>query len=124
MEAYPDKLRDLVLDAYDEGMPTKQVAERFKVSRSWARRVKQRLREQGLRGAIRQEKHGPDPTLDAGHRRQLAALVRRTPDATLAELTDQLDLPVSTSTVWRALAGLRLSLKKSPCMPASRTART
>lgn len=60
MEAYSTKVRELVLGAYDQGTKTKGIAETFKVSRSWARRVKQRLRECGLRTAI-QQKHGPDP---------------------------------------------------------------
>ena len=45
MEAYPNKVRELVLSAYAEGTKTKEIARTFKVSRSWARRVKQRLLE-------------------------------------------------------------------------------
>ena|SRR5688572_13270699 len=123
MEAYPTKVRELVLGAYDEGTETKQIAEQFKVSRSWARRVKQRLREQGLRGAI-QQKHGPNPKLTPVHRQQLAALVQKTPDATLAELKEQLAMPVSASTIARALTDMKLTLKKSRCTPASKTDRT
>jgi transposase len=124
MDAYPSKVRELVLDAYDQGVPTKQVAQRFKVSRSWARRVKQRLREHGLRVALSQDKRGPDPKLDADRRRELAAAVAQAPDATLAELRRDLRLPVSVSTIARALSDLRLTLKKSPSAPPSRTART
>ena len=32
MEAYPDKLRELVLECYDEGLETAEIAKRFKVS--------------------------------------------------------------------------------------------
>ena len=124
MEAYPSKLRDLALDASEQGLPTKQIAERFKVSRSWVRRVKRRLREHGLRTALAQAKNGPDPALDAADRQRLAAAVAATPDATLAELKRDLALPVSVSTVARALADLRLTFKKSPSAPPSRTART
>ena len=124
MEALPSKLRELVLDAYEAGTATKEIAQRFKVSRSWARRVKQRLRERGQRAAAVQAKHGPDPKLDADDRRRLAALVGRTPDATLAELKEELGRPVSISTVARALTALRLTLKKSRSAPPSRTGRT
>jgi transposase len=124
MEALPSKVRELVLEAYDAGMRTKQVAKRFKVSPAWARRVKQRLRERGLRVALVQAKHGPDPKLDGDDRRRLAALVERTPDATLAELKEELGSPVSISTVARALTALRLTLKKSRSAPPSRTGRT
>lgn len=123
MEAYHQKLRDLVLDAYEQKLPTAEIARRFKVSRSWCRRVKQRWRERNLRGAIDQ-KHGPDPKLDQADRQRLAGLVEKTPDATLAELREQLSLPVSISTIHRALADMKLTLKKSPFTPASRTGRT
>ena len=124
MEAYPSKVRELVLDAYEAGLPTKQVAERFKVSRSWARRVKQRLRDRGLRVALEPARRGPDPALDDGDRRRLDALVERTPDATLAELRAQLGRPVSVSTIDRALTALGLTFKKSPSGRPSRTGRT
>ena len=123
MEAYQQKVRDLVLDAYEQKLQTAEIARRFKVSRSWCRRVKQRLRERNLRGAI-QQKHGPDPKLDAADRRRLSGLVEKTPDATLAELKEQLSLPVSISTIHRALADMKLTLKKSRFTPASRTGRT
>jgi transposase len=124
MEALPSKVRELVLDAYEGGLKTKEVVKRYKVSPAWARRVKQCLRERGQRTATVQAKHGPDPKLDADDRRRLATLVERTPDATLAELKDELDLPVSISTVARTLTVLRLTLKKSRSAPPSRTART
>jgi transposase len=124
MEALPSKVRELVLDAYAAGMKTKRVAQRFKISRSCARRVKQCERESGRRVARVQAKHGPDPKLGPDDRGRLAALVERTPDATLAELQQQLGLPVSISTIDRALCALRLTLKKSRSAPPSRTART
>lgn len=123
MEAYSNKVRELVLDAYEEGTKTKEIARTFKVSRSWARRVKQRLREQGLRGSI-QQKHGPNPILNSVHRKRLGELVRKTPDATVAELKEQLALPVSATTISRALTDMKLTLKKSRCMPASKTVPT
>jgi transposase len=123
MEAYSAKVRELVLGAYDEGMETKEIAERFKVSRSWARRVKQRLREDGLRIAI-QQKHGPDPMLGPVHRQQLADLVEETPDATVKLLHERFNMPVSISTVARALMDMKLTLKKSPIVPANKTGRT
>lgn len=123
MEAYQQKVRDLVLEAYEQKLGTAEIAERFKVSRSWCRRVRQRLRERNLRGVIEQ-KHGPDPKLNEADRRRLAGLVEKAPDATLAELQEQLSLPVSISTIHRALADMRLTLKKSPSTPANRTGRT
>lgn len=123
MEAYPSKVREQVLGAYEQGMKTKQIAERFGVGRAWCRGVKQRLRERGLRCAIKQ-KHGPDPIFDQARRERLAELVEQKPDATLAELKAGLAMPVSVSTIWRTLADMKLTLKKSPCTPPSGTGPT
>ena len=111
MEAYPDKLRELVFECYDEGLETSEIAERFKVSCDWVRKVRRRWRDHGIRTAIKQ-KHGPDPLMDAVRRQELARLVEQTPDATLDELRKQLRFPVSISTVFRTLNEMKLSLKK------------
>jgi transposase len=123
MEAYPDKLRELVLECYAEGLKTPEIAQRFKVSDDWARKVRRRWVELGVRTSIKQ-KHGPDPLMDAVRRQELTRLVEQTPDATLDELRKQLLFPVSISTVHRTLNEMRLSLKKSPSTPANRSGRT
>ena len=123
MEAYPTKVREQVLNAYQQGMNTKQISERFGVGRAWCRGVKQRLRELGLRGAIVQ-KHGPDPIFDQVRREQLAKLVTQAPGATLEELKAGLGMPVSISTIWRTLEDMKLTLKKvQPCQRAGSTRR-
>src|SRR5258708_12367191 len=47
--AYSQDLRDRIIAARDDGMTTKRVAELFRVSPSWVRRVMQRRREHGQR---------------------------------------------------------------------------
>lgn len=118
--AYSQDLRDRVLAAYDRGMPTKQVAETFGVSRAWARAVKQRRRETGETSAR-----------PAGGLRvvkidlvRLAELVVEQPDATTAELHDRLGIECSQSAVGMALRRLNLSFKKRRSMLPSKTART
>ena len=123
MEAIANKVRELVLDAYDEGLKTPAIAERFKVTADWARGVRRRWLKHNLRTVIEQ-KHGPDPLMDAARRAQLAQLVERTPDITLEELKKQLTFPVSVSTIFRALDDMKLTLKKSPSTPANRIGRT
>ena len=114
MEAYPTKVREQVFAAYEQGMKTKAIAQRFGVGPAWCRGIKQRLRETGVRGAI-QQKHGCDRFFDQARRDQLEELVRQKPDATLQELKARLNLPVSISTIWRTLMDMKLTLKKSPC---------
>ena len=123
MEAYPQKIRELVLDAYADGFKTAAIAERLKVGRPWVRGVKQRWRELQLRTVIEQ-KHGRDPKLTEADRLQLAKLVQQTPDATLEQLHRQLNMPVSVSTVVRALNDMKLTFKKSRFTPANRIGRT
>jgi len=122
MEAYPQKIRDLVLDAYEQGLPTAKIARKFQVSRSWARRVKRRLAVLDSREAIEQ-KHGFDPKLGDSDHKQLAKLVAETPDSTLSELKEKLSTPVSVSTICRTLIRMKLTLKKSRSTPANKTGR-
>jgi len=122
MEAYPQKVRELVLSAYEQGLPTAEIARKYEVSRSWARRVKQRLRELNVREAI-QQKHGFDPKLGEVEREELAQLVEEAPDSTLNELKEKLSKPVSVSTICRTLIQMKLTLKKSRSTPANKTGR-
>jgi transposase len=123
MEAYSDKLRDLVLECYEDRLETVEIANRFKVSCDWVRRVRRRWLEDEIRTVIKQ-KHGPDPLMDEVRRQELTRLVEQTPDATLDELRKQLLFPVSISTVHRTLNEMKLSLKKSRRTPANRSGPT
>lgn len=117
---YSQDLRQRVLRAYARGMPTKQVAETFGVSRSWARRVKQRYRDHGETAARRMG----SPGVTIVDRGQLAALVEQHPDATLAELRELLGVQCALSTLCEALKQLGLTFKKRRFTPPSRSART
>ena len=118
--AYAQDLRDRVLAAYDRGMKTKQIAELFEVSSSWARRVKQRRRETGEtsprpRGGATVIKIDLD---------RLAELVKQRPDATIKELHALLGVDCVESAVCMALNRLGLSFKKKRSTRRSKTART
>lgn len=117
---YSDDLRQRVLGAYDRGMQTKEIAENFGVSSAWARRVKQRRREHN--------ELSPRPMggkrFEKINREKLAELVKLTPDATLAELRDQLGVRCALSAICAALKQLALSFKKRRCTRPSRIGRT
>ncbi len=117
---YSQDLRDRVLRVYDRGMKTRQVAETFHVSRSWARRVKQRRRETG------ETTHRPmgSPGVTVVDREQLASLVRQQPDATLTELRTLLGVQCALSTLCQALKQMGFSFKKKRSMRRNRIART
>ena len=116
---YSQDLRDRILAAYQRGMTTQQIATTFKVSKAWARRVKQVCRETGRttplpRGGAMFIK------IDLA---QLAELVRDQPDATLRELRDRLGVACSESAICLALQRLNLTRKKRRSTPRSRIVR-
>ena len=116
---YSQDLRDRVLRAYDRGMKTKQIALTFQVSPAWARRVKQRRRETGETTHRRMG----SPGVTIVDRAQLTLLVRKHPDATLAELRTMLGVRCALSTLCGALKQMGFSFKKKRSMRRNRTVR-
>jgi transposase len=105
--SYSQDLRERVMAARDGGLETKKVAEVFRVSASWVRRVMQRRRESGEttprpRGGVTVVK------IDLERLRQL---VQHQPDATAPELHERLGVVCSLSAVYMALRRLGLSFK-------------
>lgn len=111
MAPYSMDLRSRVLADCDAGLTAKDVAAKFRVSRSWVNRVVQRRRETGELGPRPQTVFKKQAL--AGREDQLRALVAAKPDQTLAELRDALRSSASLSSVWRALDRLALTLKKN-----------
>jgi transposase len=120
MKPYSMDLRERVLADCDGGLGTKAAAEKYAVSPSWVRRLKQVRRETG-RTAPADQAHGPAATWPA-HAEAIREAVRQAPDATLDEYRVLFALPLSRATLARALAALGLSRKKSRSGPPSRTA--
>jgi transposase len=109
--AYSSDLRGRVLALYDEGLKTKQVSQRLKVSPAWARRVKQRRHDPPRAVG------GSAPKLDRAARARLSSWVDQRPDATLEELRarvrGELGVSVSVGCLWNTLRAMRLTFKKS-----------
>jgi len=122
MKSYSMDLRIRVLADCDAGMATATVAAKYSVSAAWVRRLKQRRGQTG-ETAPRQGRHGPRPSWDV-YADRLREAIRQTPDATLAELRQQLGLAVALSTLWRAVTALGLTVKKKSSGRRSRTDRT
>jgi transposase len=122
MKAYSIDLRQRVLKDLDDGMTTSVVAKKFSVSEAWVRRLKQRRAATG-EIAPRQQRHGPAPAW-VTHADAIREAVRQAPDATLAEYRQRFHLPLSKSTLARALVALGLTRKKSHSGRASRTGPT
>jgi len=118
--AYAQDLRDRVLAAYDRGMKTKEIADLFRVSPAWARRVKQRRRETG---EISARPRGGATIIKIDLER-LATLVKKHPDATIKELRAHLGVDCAQSAIAMALKRLGLTFKKRQSMLRNKTART
>ena len=114
--AYSQDLRDRVIAARDDQMPTKKVARLFRVSPSWVRRVIQRRRDHG--------EQSPRPrggaTVIKIDLDQLRQLVQQQSDATVRQLHERLGIACSISAVDMALRRMGLSFKKRRCTPPSR----
>jgi transposase len=125
MRAYSMDLRERVLKACDAGGDADEVAATFSVRASWVRRLERRRREAGGGGV-------PPPKSSraarvrklAGYDDRIRALIAATPDLTLAEIRQRLGVTVALGTVWAAVAGLGLTVKKKSTGRPSRTART
>ena len=111
MAPYSIDLRERVAKAWDICGDADEVAATFSVSRAWVHRLAQRRRETGSIAPRKQTKFRA--RVLAGQEERLKALVNANPDATLAELREQLPTTAALSTLWLELDRLRLTLKKN-----------
>lgn len=115
---YSNDLRRKLVEAWQAGAGTQaELAEVFGVSLGWVEKVLRRWRETGDTAAP-VFRHGPVSRLQPA---RVERLVKKYPDATLAELGHC--LKVSPPTLCRWLQRLGLRRKKSHCTPANATRR-
>lgn len=110
MAPYSMDLRGRVLEDRIDGLASKDIAAKYRVSRSWVDRVYQRHRA-GEDAPRRQTKFRARRL--AGQDDQLRAIVAAQPDRTLVEIRAARGVPVALSTLWTALDRLNLSVKKT-----------
>ena len=116
--AYSQDLRDRVIDAALVGLPARLAAVQFRVGIATAIGWVGRARQTGERAARRQGQPRRSK-LDA-HRTFLLGLIEATPDVTLLEMQERLevdrDITASVGTIWTFLDRCRLTFKKvRPC---------
>lgn len=115
--AYSTDLRTRVIDAWTAKEGTQaQLAERFKVSESFVKRVLRRFRTSG---AIEAKPRGATvaPTIDEAALKLVQGWIEQKPDILLQELCEKLaaqqGIQVSQPTMCRAVQRLRMSRKKN-----------
>src|SRR5690349_11595893 len=111
--AYSMDYRIAVAAAYDEYESSLEVAEQFGCSASWVRRLIQYRDERGTLEPLPTARHDDQRIYDDADEQRIRELIKRKPDATLAEVAEALAKPASTATVSRTLARLGLPRKKS-----------
>ena len=109
---YSMDLRERVIQDAEAGLSTKELTERYHVSRAWVDALKQRRRETGAFAPLRPIKFR-GRALATTDLDRLAALVAARPDATLAEIREALRTAAGLTTIWRALNQLDFTLKKN-----------
>src|SRR5262245_52409161 len=110
--AYSMDLRVRVLRDSDAGLTSKELADRYHVSRAWVDALKQRRRETGAFAPLKPTKFR-SRALAASEIERLAAFVAARPDATLEELRAALQTSAGLTTIWRACNELDLTFKKN-----------
>ena len=108
MTPIPVPLRRRILQLYERGKSTREIAQLFGFCVAAVRRVRQQFRQ---RGTLEPRTHssGRRTLLTDERKRRLAELLSAQPDATLAELGARLDRPFRASTVdlWLRRLGWR-----------------
>jgi transposase len=112
MRAIPVASRERIIQLYEQGKSTRDIAEFLGFCVAAVRRVRQQFRE---RRTLQPQTHlcGRKTLLTAQRKVHLQQLVSAQPDATLAELGSRLDRPFRTSTVDLWLRKLGLTYKKN-----------
>ena len=122
MRAMPVPLRKRILELYERGKSTQEIAQFSGFCVAAVRRVRQQFRE---RGTLKPQTHlcGRKTLLTEGRKQRLRELLSEQPDATLAELGARMDRPFRTSTVDLWLRRLGWKFKKNSGRRRTRSAR-
>ena len=116
MKQYSADFRDRLLRALDAGLSQAEAARTFGVPERTLRRWRQERRETGRSGP--RARSGRTRAIPPAQEPALRAQVAKHPDATLAEhgaiWAQTHGIQLSTATLCRAIARVRLPLKKSP----------
>jgi putative transposase len=119
---YSADLRQRVMEAVQSGITYEKVTERYRVSNSTIIRWVRRLRDSGNYAAL--PMGGKKPFVLSEETEWLLDRFTEKPDLTLRAVLAELHergIEVSYFAVWNLVRRVRLSFKKRPSMPPSRT---
>lgn len=112
MRAIPLPIRERIVQLYERGKRTEEIAGAFGFCVAAVRRVRQQFKD---RGTLQPQTHlcGRSTLLTAERKEHLQKLLSKKPDATLAELGASMDRPFRTSTVDLWLRQMGWTYKKN-----------
>ena len=124
-EPYSNDLRRKFVEVYDSGgVSLKELAKRFRVSESWAKKLSARRSKTG-QIEVRSWQHGPKSRVTAAIRAWMREQMGRQPDLTLQELQQRLEqehrLHLSVGWIWVLLRRWGLRHKKNRSARKSKT---
>ncbi len=122
MTPIPVPIRRRILQLYERGKGTREIAQFFGFCVAAVRRVRQQFRQRGTLEP-RTHRSGRRTLLTAERKQRLEQLLSERPDATLAELGARLDRRFRTSTVDLWLRRLGWRYKKNSGRRRTRAAR-
>jgi transposase len=111
--------REQVVRAHAECGSSAEVAESHHCSESFVRRMTQQMRETGSVAAKSSARTDDQRAYNDKDEAVIRKLIKKKPDATLAEVAAAIGKPACTGTVCRTLQRLNLPRKKSPRTPPS-----
>jgi transposase len=112
MRAIPISVRERIVQLYDRGKSTREIADGFGFCIAAVRRVRQQYKD---RGTLEPQTHtcGRNTLLTDKRKERLLQLLAERPDATLAELGAGMDRLFGTSTIDSWLRQLGWTYKKN-----------
>jgi transposase len=122
MRAIPISIRKRIVELYDRGKSTREIAQFSGFCVAAVRRVRQQFRE---RRTLQPQTHlcGRKTLLTEERKQRLQSLLSEQPDATLAELGARMDRAFRTSTIDLWLRRLGWKFKKNSGRRRTRAAR-
>ncbi len=122
MKSIPNAMRQRIIELYDKGKTTRDIAAALGFCVAAVRRVRQQFQE---RGSLKPQtdRCGRKSLLTPERKALLQQMLSQKPDATLAELGAQMDRPFGTSTVDLWLRQLGWNYKKNAARNGAGTTR-
>jgi transposase len=104
VKAIPVAIRERIIQLYDQGKGTTEIAARFGCCLAAVRRIRQHFK---TRGTLKPQTHrcGRKTLLTDSRKARLLQLLEQRPDATLAELGAPFKRPTSTVDLWLTRLG-------------------